>query len=53
MLLLICCISFAATLNLKNYYKTRGLNVITLDLDGYDEVNEGETTLNIIIDNNS
>jgi hypothetical protein len=41
MWLLICYVSIVAALNIKNYYRTRGLNVITLDLDGYDEVNEG------------
>ncbi|CAD8152291.1 unnamed protein product [Paramecium pentaurelia] len=50
---LLLLISQTNALYSKKLYRTRGFTAIDIDLQKYDELNQGSTTINIILENNS
>ncbi|CAD8141408.1 unnamed protein product [Paramecium octaurelia] len=50
---LLLLISQTNALYSKKLYRTRGLNAIDIDLEKYSDLNQGSTTINIILENNS
>ncbi|CAD8143371.1 unnamed protein product [Paramecium octaurelia] len=50
---LLLLISQTNALYSKKLYRTRGFNAIDIDLEKYDDLNQGSTTINIILENNS
>lgn len=51
--ILLLLISLTNTLYTKKVYRTRGFNVLDIDLEKNDDLNKESTTINIILENNS